>query len=158
MARYAEASEEAIDEAAEQLEWSPRKRQAYRLETFLDRIEPWTGELSNPQLRSLEQDVLALSDIRREWIEQRRERLDALTELLSSRPGQEVIEAALHEWWGDLDASYPPDYVAQRYLLKEQMFGLLVRLDSTLTQEQRAHVIDRLEGYVSTIDIVVASR
>jgi len=158
LARYAEASEEAIDEAAEQLEWSPSKRQAYRLETFLDRIEPWTGELSNPQLRSLQQDVLALSDIRREWIEQRRERLDALTELLSSRPGKETIEAALHEWWGDLDASYPPDYVAQRHLLKEQMFGLLVRLDSTLTQEQRAHVIDRLEGYVSTIDIVVASR
>jgi hypothetical protein len=74
------------------------------------------------------------------------------------RPGQEIIEAALYDWWGDLDASYPPDYVAQRRQLKEQVFGLLVRLDTTLTQEQRAHVSDRLEGYLSTIDIVVASR
>jgi hypothetical protein len=158
LARYAEVSEESIDEAAEQLEWSPRKRQAYRLETFLDRIEPWTGELSTSQLRSLEQDVLALPDIRREWIEQRRKRLDALTELLSSRPGEAIIEAALYDWWDDLSASYPPDYVAQRRLLKERMFDLLIRLDATLTQEQRAHVMERLEGYVSTIDMVVASR
>jgi len=158
LARYTEASEEAIDEAAEQLEWSARERQAYRLETFLDRIEPWTGELSNPQLRSLEQDILALPDIRHEWIEQRRERLHALTGLLSTRPGQEAIAAALYDRWSDLDASYPPGYVAKRRLLKAQMFGLLTRLDATLTPEQRAHVMDRLEGYVSTIDIVVASR
>lgn len=158
LAHYTKASQEAIDEAAEQLEWSPRKRRAYRVETFVDRIEPWTGELSAPQLKSLEQEVLALSDIRREWIEQRRERLRALTELLSTRPGQAAIESVLYEWWGDLDASYPSDYVARRRLLKEQMFGLLIRLDGTLTQEQRAHVSDRLGGYVSTIEIVVASR
>jgi hypothetical protein len=158
LAHYAEASQASIDEAAEPLEWSQHERQTYRFETFVDRIEPWTGALSTSQLRLLEQDVLSLSEIRRDWIERRRERLRALTELLSTRPGQEIIEAALYDWWGDLDASYPPDYVAQRRQLKEQVFGLLVRLDTTLTQEQRAHVSDRLEGYLSTIDIVVASR
>jgi hypothetical protein len=158
LARFKVASQESIDEAAEQLEWSLRRRQEYRFETFVDRIEPWTGDLSTEQLRSLEQDVAALSDMRREWIEQRRERLRALMALLSTQPGQAAIEAALHKWWGDLDASYPPDYVARRGLLKQQMFGLLVRLDAGLTPRQRAHVIDRLDGYVSTIDIVVASR
>lgn len=158
LARYVAASREAIDEAAEQLEWSPRKRQAYRLETFVDRIEPWTGDLSTGQLRSLEQDVAALPDIRREWIQQRRGRLRALTGLLSTRPGQEAIQAALYARWSDLDASYPPAYVVQRRQLKQQMFALLTRLDASLTPEQRRHVSDRLEGYVSTIDIVVASR
>jgi hypothetical protein len=158
LARFMAASQESIDEAAEQLEWSPRKRQEYRFETFVDRIEPWTGDLSTQQLRSLEREVAALSDIRREWIEQRRNRLRVFTELLSTQPGQEAIESALYQWWSDLDASYPPDYVAQRGLLKQQMFGLLVRLDAGLTPQQRAHVIDRLDGYVSTIDIVVASR
>jgi len=158
LARFTVASQESIDEAAEQLEWSPRKRQEYRFETFVDRIEPWTGDLSTEQLRSLDRDVAALSDMRREWIEQRRNRLRVFTELLSTQPGQEAIEAALYKWWSDLDASYPPDYVAQRGLLKQQMFGLLVRLDAGLTPQQRAHVIDRLDGYISTIDIVVASR
>ena len=158
LARYTEASREAIDEAAEQLEWSPQRRRTYRVETFVDRIEPWTGDLSTTQLRALERDVLALPDIRREWIQQRRERLRALTELLSTRPGQAAIEDALYHWWDDLDTGYPPDYVAQRRLLKEQMFGLLIRLDATLTQAQRAHVRDRLQDYVSTIDVVVASR
>jgi len=158
LAHFTVASQESIDEAAEQLKWSPRRRQEYRFETFVDRIEPWTGDLSTEQLRSLERDVAALSDIRREWIEQRRERLRAFTELLSTQPGQAAIEAALSAWWSDLDASYPSDYVARRGLLKQQMFGLLVRLDAGLTPQQREHVIDRLDGYVSTIDIVVASR
>ena len=58
LARYTEASRETIDEAAEQLEWSPRKRQAYRLETFVDRIERWTGELSRDQLGGLELSLI----------------------------------------------------------------------------------------------------
>jgi len=156
--RFTAASQESIDEAAEQLEWSPRKRQEYRFEAFVDRIEPWTGDLSTEQLRLLERDVAALSDIRREWIEQRRERLRVFTGLLSTQPGQQAIEAALYAWWSDLDASYPPDYVVQRSLLKQQMFGFLIRLDAELTPQQRTHVSDRLEAYVSTIDIVVASR
>jgi hypothetical protein len=158
LARYAEASREAIDEAAEQLEWSPRKRQAYRLETFVDRIEPWTGELSEDQLGGLERDVAGLADIRREWILQRRERLRELIELLSGNPAPEIIEAALYARWKDLDTAYPPGYVAHRDRLKRQVFDLLVRLDATLTPAQRRHVSERLEGYVSTIDIVVASR
>jgi hypothetical protein len=158
LARYADASQEAIDEAAEQLEWSPRKRQAYRLETFVDRIEPWTGELSEAQLDGLSRDVAGLADIRREWIEQRRSRQREMTELLSRNPGQEEIEAALHARWGDLDSAYPAGYVMQRNRLKQQVFELLVRLDASLTPAQRRHVNQRLEGYVSTIDIVVASR
>ena len=35
---------------------------------------------------------------------------------------------------------------------------LLIRLDAGLTPEQRALVSRRLDGYVSTIDTVVASR
>ena len=158
LARYTEASREAIDEAAEQLEWSQRKRQAYRLETFVDRIERWTGELSQDQLGGLGRDVAGLADIRREWIAQRRARLQELTELLSGNPGPEVIEAALYSRWKDLDRANPSGYVAHRNRLKRQVFDLLVRLDATLTPAQRRHVSERLEGYVSTIDIVVASR
>ena len=124
----------------------------------MDRIEPWTGDLSEAQLGGLERDVAGLADIRREWIGQRRERLRELIELLSRNPGQEVIEAALYARWNDLDTAYPPDYVAQRNRLKRQVFALLMRLDATLTPAQRRHVSERLEGYVSTIDVVVASR
>ena len=158
LAHYAAASREAIDEAAEQLEWSPRKRQAYRLETFVNRIERWTGELSQTQLDGVARDVANLADIRREWIGQRRERLHELIELLSANPDPEVIEATLSARWTDLDKAYPPGYVAQRHRLKQQVFALLIRLDATLTGEQRRHVIERLTGYLSTIDIVVASR
>lgn len=158
LARYAASTQERIDEAAEQLEWSPRRRQAYRLETFLDRIEPWTGELSTAQLRALEQDVSALPDIRRAWVEQRRRRLQAMLELLSSRPRSELVETALYDLWLDLEASYPPHYVAQRAELKAQLFLLLVRLDTTLTSGQRRQVSRRLAGYVDTIDTVVALR
>ena len=158
LAHYAEASQEAIDEAAEQLEWSPRKRQTYRLETFVDRIEPWTGELSEAQLGGLARDVAGLADIRREWIAQRRARLREMTELLSRNPDQAEIEAALRAHWSDLDSAYPAGYVVQRNRLKQQVFEMLVRLDARLTPAQRRHVKGRLEGYVSTIDIVVASR
>ena len=158
LARYAEASQEAIDEAAEQLEWSPRKRQTYRLETFVDRIEPWTGELSAAQHDGLARDVAGLADIRREWIGQRRARLREMTELLSRNPDQAEIEAFLRARWSDLDAAYSPGYVVQRRRLKQQVFEMLVRLDARLTPAQRRHVKERLEGYVSTIDIVVASR
>ena len=158
LARYVDASEDAIDEAAEQLEWSPRRRQAHRLETFVDRIEAWTGDLSEAQLAGLARDVAGLLDIRPEWIGQRRERLRELNEMLSVKPDRDEIEAALHARWSDLDRAYPPGYVMQRNLLKQQVFDLLVRLDATLTPIQRRQVKERLEGYVSTIDIVVALR
>lgn len=158
LAHYTRESNAVIDEAADQLNWSPSKRQAHRLDTFVDRIEPWTGELSTSQLRTLEKDVAALMDIRRQWIAQRRKRLSALLALLARRPGQAAIESALYQWWSDLDASYPPSYALQRRQLKEQTFALLIRLDARLTKEQRQHLRDRLEDYVSTIDIVVASR
>ena len=157
LAHYVAAAGAAIDEAAEQLDWSPESRQAYRLETFVDRIERWTGDLTAAQIERLEDDVAALPDIRREWIEYRRQRLEALSGLLAARPGQAAIEAALNAWWLDLDAALPEAYAAGRRLLKEQVFELLVRLDRHLTPGQRRRVAERLGDYVSTIDLVLAS-
>ncbi|MGB5639777.1 MAG: DUF6279 family lipoprotein [Sedimenticolaceae bacterium] len=158
LARYAAWSQEAIDEAGEPLQWSATRRQAWRLEGFIDRIEPWTGELSTTQVRALEMDVAALPDMRRTWIGQRRQRHQTLLALLSTRPAPELIEDLLNGWWLNLEAGYPPSYVAQRRSMKEQVFALLTRLDAGLTPDQRAQVTRRLEGYVSTIDTVLASR
>ncbi len=157
LAHYVAAAEASIEEAAEQLGWSPQRRQAYRLETFVGRIERWTGDLTMAQIERLEADVAALPDIRREWIDYRRQRLEVLSGLLSARPGQTAIEAALHAWWLDLDAAHPEVYAAARRLLKQQVFGLLVRLDRHLTPGQRRRVAERLGDYVSTIDLVLAS-
>ena len=158
LARYVEASTEAIDEAAEPLGWSAEKRRAHRLDTYVDRIEAWTGELSTAQLKALELDVASIADIREEWIAQRRKRLDALASLLATRPGADAIETELRGLWGDLDAGYPAGYAARRRALKQQIFELVMRLDAGLTPQQRAHVRGRLEDYIKDIDIVVVSR
>jgi len=158
LARFVEVSGEDIDDAAEPLAWSRARRQAHRFDTFVDRIEVWTGELSVSQLRELRVEVAALSDIRREWIDHRRQRLRTLADLLRSDPDRASIATALYHWWGNTDQGYRPTFAAQVKLLKEQIFNLVLRLDSRLTRRQREHVLDRLQGYISNIDIVVAAR
>jgi hypothetical protein len=157
-AQYAAWSQEAIDEAAEPLQWDAPRRHAWRLQGFIDRIEAWTGELSTTQVRALEPDVAALPEMRPEWIEQRRNRREALLALLATRPTPESIEALLYGWWLDLEAGYPPSYAAQRRAAKKQMVLLLTRLDAGLASEQRARLRRRLDDYVATIDTVLASR
>ena len=158
LARYGKFWAAELEEAEEPLKLSPEQRLARRVEAFLERIEPWTGDLDGTQVDALQQDIAEMPDIRLAWLAQRQARRTAFLDLLSTRPRSDRIERRLYDWWRDLDAAYPPAYVAQRRAVRDRLYELLIALDTRLTSRQRARVLDRLHDYVSTIDTVLASR
>ncbi|MEJ2576205.1 MAG: DUF6279 family lipoprotein [Gammaproteobacteria bacterium] len=156
--RYAAVTEEQLAEAAEPLALEPKARVAERLEQFVERIEPWTGDLTRAQRRGLEGDVARQPDLLAPWLDQRRQRRDALLDLLARQPEPAQIENLLFGWWRDLDRAYPPDYVIARHAARDQLFELLVRLDDRLSDEQRERVQAKLNDYRETIETVIAAR
>jgi hypothetical protein len=157
IARFAEVSEKQLTEDAEPLGLEPADRAAQRLDAFIERIEPWTGTLSQAQTTALAANVGRQPDLLGAWISHRRERRDALLTVLADRPQAAEIEALLFGWWRDLEKGYPGDYAVARAAARDALFDLLVKLDASLDAKQRKRVVERLDDYRIDVETVLAS-
>jgi hypothetical protein len=157
IARFAEVSEEQLVEAGEPLALGPAARAAQRLDAFVERIEPWTGSLTEAQSSALAADVGRQPDLLGAWIAHRRERRDTLLAVLAQRPTAAAIETLLFGWWRDLENGYPGDYAVARRAARDALFDLLVKLDASLASAQRERVVDKLEDYRTTVETVLAA-
>lgn len=119
---------------------------------FIENLEDWFGALTSEQERQITQWH---HQWYQDWSEQRNERLQrrqkTQTEflaLLRSAPTREKLENWLQQWvqgW-----THPNDPVrrlraAQRIQERKER---ILRIDSILTQKQREHAIEELQGYI----------
>lgn len=139
----AELRERNQDYRDDYLDEDPEKRRQARFKRYAKRIERWTGDLSTAQLRLVEGAVSAMPDLAEPWLAYREERQQRLMELLRAGVDRAALKAYLGAWWVELDGR-PAALVEDAEALQLASLELILRLDATLSAEQRARFIDKV--------------
>lgn len=121
----------------------PQARESERVDRYIERIEPWTGDLSTDQLRLIEQTVAAIPDLSGEWLDYRRQQQRRLLALLRDGADSAQLRRFLAAWWVDF-ADRSPELVHKSQQVRSGVVALIVALDETLTAEQRATFVQRV--------------
>jgi hypothetical protein len=110
----------------------------------IERIEYWTGPLTEPQIELIRAAFSAMPDSAAQWLAYTQARQDELLRLLQAdAPAHEVAQLLRGSWLHNDDLPQALAHNRQRQL--EAWVDLLVRLDATLNSTQRAHLVGRLE-------------
>ncbi len=153
--RFAESNEKV---AKESLKGTPQERTQARAKRYLERIEDWTGKLSESQRELVRAHVAAIADYTEEWLGDRRFRQAETLALVRARPSREAMQAGLARLLLDTDAWRRPEYVDKLMSRDAQVFAMIAALDTTLTPEQRLRLHRRLGSYAADVAyLMVAS-
>lgn len=127
------------------LQADARTRHAGRVKRMTERIEGWTGRLSNEQRGLIERWVETMPSMRGPWYTYRVRKQEGFVALLRSAAKVARIERYLIAWWvtqpemsAELRAGTDNALAAMR--------DLVVEIDQTLSDRQRARALDRLRG------------
>lgn len=150
--------EESNDRLArENVKATPFERREARAERYLERLEDWTGRLSESQRGLVRSRVSAIDDYTQEWLGDRRLRQSETLALARSRPSREAMIAGLSRILVDTDSWRRPEYAARLRARDEQVIAMIAALDRTLTPEQRRKVHTRIAAWASDVARLMAS-
>jgi hypothetical protein len=119
------------------------ERQQARVARYVERIERWIGDLSAGQRRLVEEAVSAMPDVAEGWLDYREEQQQSLLRLLRAGADRVALESFLTAWWVDLDGR-PAALVKDSETLSRATLDLVLRLDATLSTEQRTTFLEQL--------------
>lgn len=122
------------------------QRQA-RVERVLDRITHWTGSLSAEQenrAAAMAKDLPLIHALRHE---DRLRRQREFLQLMARRKESRNFAAELRAWLTDWEKGRDPEYDRMFREWERKQADLYITVDRMLTQEQRQHVLDRLQRY-----------
>ena len=127
------------------LDRSREERFRLRAERAVERVERWTGPLSEEQVALVTQIRDAMPDSAAAWLDYTEAQQQRLLALLDEGAGAERIEAFLASWWLRFE-DMSPEMARMRNQRLQGMQEMLVRLSESLDSVQRAHLVGRLES------------
>jgi len=138
--RFADDNRKFAREYLRGSEAERRKRRAKRME---ERLEDWVGSLSPVQLEKLRQfsERMPLNDELRD-----RDRKRIQSELLNMVRKREA-QMRLPDWASNWERGRDPAYHAASEKFRQEYFALLLEIDRTLSDEQRARAQAHLRRY-----------
>jgi Family of unknown function (DUF6279) len=152
--RFAEENREIVRES---VQVTSQERQARRTRKYLDHIEEWTGRLSDTQRDLVSVRVDAFPELMEEWLGDRRYRQAEALALVRSKPSREQAIARLKLLLVDTETWRRPDLLKRMRERDAQLFEMIAALSATLSPEQRAHLQERLRGFMRDITELTAA-
>ena len=138
--------------ARENMRGSERDRRDRRFKRTRERLEDWTGRLSEEQLDRVRRyaDEAPLYD---ELRDRDRRRLQAqFLEIVRARQAQARLPALVRDYAKGRD----PAYAAASEAFRRHYFDMLLDLDRTLSAEQRARMVTRLRAFAEDFAALAA--
>jgi len=134
---------DAREDAPTQSDERAERRAAKRAERWSEAAEWWIGTLSEGQREMVREATASIPDTGADWAAYRAARQEGLIRLLDERAGEERIRAYLTDWM--VDHRELPAGLRQAWpAIRGQVAGLLLSLDASLSDAQRAWLRDRL--------------
>ena len=112
----------------------------------VDRIEFWTGPLSEEQVALVREIRSAMPDTAAQWLAYTEAQQQRLLGLIAARAPAADIEAFLRSWMLRFE-NMPPVLTALREWRYAGLRALMVRVVASLDSMQREHLLDRLEDF-----------
>jgi len=134
------------EEAEDEVDMDPTRaaRQARRrAERYVESIAWWVGPLTKEQKHIVREQTAAMPDTAADWIAYRSTKRKALIEMLQRRAAEEEIQRFLDTWLVE-HRELPPPLRRAREQIGDRISELFIRMDGTLSAEQRAHFAGRL--------------
>ncbi|MCG6967583.1 MAG: DUF6279 family lipoprotein [Chromatiaceae bacterium] len=135
------------------LDEDPARRERDRIERYIERTERWTGELSTGQLRLVEKAVGDMPDVAGDWLEYRAQQQQRLLALLRQGADEQTLRRFLVDWWVDFD-DLPVGLEHKIEQVRHASVGLVLALDETLTDEQRAGFLEKVRDMREDLEAV----
>jgi hypothetical protein len=142
----------------ESVKGTPEERREKLLKKYVDQFEEWTGKLSAPQREIIAEAVKGMADNTEDRLGDRRYRQVEALALARAKPPRDKLIAELRRLLIETDTWRRPEYAKKMRERDERMFVAVSELTSTLTPAQRAHLQDKMRGYVKDISAILASR
>lgn len=136
------------------LSGTPEERRQQRLKRLVHTLEDWLGELSDAQRERVRRfsDAAPLNAALRD-VERRRQQAELLAMLRARRSA-----GALGDWAAHWDRGREPAFAAANRAYLDALFAMLADLERTLSERQRAHVVERLREYARDFKALAATR
>jgi hypothetical protein len=115
-----------------------------RMERITDRIERWTGSVSEDQQRLIASIIELWPETAQDWHDYRLVRQRELLEMLGEKANTEQIEPFIMAWWVEREGR-PRDMKNRTKQLREGIKTLLLALDASLSEKQRVHLLTRID-------------
>ena len=124
-----------------------KARHRKRVERMVERFEEWTGDLDAKQRARIETFVASHSAIYERRIEERRRWQREALALLRKHKTAEDLVPPLGGLFAEPESFRTAVYAAEALRWESDLAALIVALDATLTAEQRARVLRRMDRY-----------
>lgn len=138
-------AEEDQEDAAEAGVEDAARRARKRAERYVDNMRWWFGELSSEQ-RGLVRDISRhIPDTAPAWYDYRAAKRTELVALLRASASADTLESFLVQWLVEF-RDLPSSLAEAQPALRAAFADLLLRLQPTLSSDQRERFLGRLEG------------
>jgi hypothetical protein len=128
-----------------------------RLKTLLGHIEQWTGTLSEPQRRIVEDYLRSMPATESERLADRRYRQAETLALVRAKPTRAEAVSELHRLLIDTETWRRPEYQEKLRRRDALMYRMVSELSLALTPQQRAYLVGRLRGYIRDISTLATT-
>jgi Family of unknown function (DUF6279) len=133
------------------------ERHRERMKKIFTHLEEWTGPLGDAQRSLVDASVRSFPDTSVERRVDRRYRQMETLALIRARPGKESMVAGLRRLLVDTESWRPAAYQRKLRSRDDKTFDMVASLSATLTAGQRAHLAERLRGYIRDISTLTAA-
>jgi len=141
----------------ESVKGTPEERLERRVKRFAGHLESWVGRLTPQQKALVVSRYPELRDVSDELLGERRFRQSELLALIRSKPSRAELEAGLKRLFIETDSWRRPEYAAKLRERDEHLHMLIADLSATLTDEQRAHLQNRIRRFLGDITTLTAA-
>jgi hypothetical protein len=140
-------AKEDIRYAERWLAGEEKTRHRKRVERMVELFEEWTGDLNAPQRSRIDRFVLSHPGIYERRLEERRRWQRQAVVLIKQHRTAAELALPLGLLFAEPESGRPDNYIREMHRWESDLARLIVDLDATLSAEQRARVLRRMERY-----------
>ena len=130
----------------------PEERLEKRVESVLDWLDDWLGELTPDQERRIVSLITKFPDTTHAWLQYRTHRQEEFLTFLKSKPHLTVIEYKVHEWLAIPEKGAPSSYISANQQRKIYFKATVLAIDQMVMPQQRQHASHRLESLIQELE------
>jgi hypothetical protein len=125
-----------------------------RIDRNVKIVEFWTGRVRDDQVVLIEQYANAMPVTAEQWFAYRQGKQRVLLAMLRRGASSEELDDFLLGWWGDL-SGLPESLRAMMKTTTRDWTRLILDLDDSLSDEQRRHLLEKLDRFVAELGSLV---
>ena len=142
-------------ELLDEIESDPVVRKAKRVDSVIDWLEGWVGDLSPIQVRQITPLINQFPDTTDAWLMYRSHRQLQFLTLLKAHADSKSIERQVRHWLTMSDQGAPANYPTFAKNRDRKLKEIILAIDRVITSDQRTHANQRLQSLIQDLQNLV---